>query len=329
MTSESGFVYTQLSDSSTGLYNDTSAKAPVATVGDVFVYIPKFWTKFVSYEDNVFNYKLAYSGSTLGDEWVEWGDTFIGAFKGCVKDSLLRSRSGDTRSSGLTQSNAKTYARNKGNGYSLITWKQHCLINMLLYFYSGTTSNADILRRNAASSTNFNTNGKTYNMTDTYPVMSISDNYVNFWGIEDVFGYPSEWIDDVEGDGDVFNILDYSGNTVRTLPNNNVLNDYATKFMFGNNFDLYPLEASGGTSSTYFCNKVCISGTTNVFKRAYHSTKGNYETNISYGLSALFANNTNTWSSFSTGARLAYNGPHTYVDSATFETLTEVPSITG
>jgi hypothetical protein len=322
MTAESGFVYTQLCDSDTTKFADTLEEAPISTSGDVFVYIPKFWTKCTSTDSDHFTYEVAIHEKP-DDDWIEWGDTFIGAYDGYVNDNKLYSRSGFLVSSGNTQELMKKYSRNRGNGYSLITYQQHCLIALLFYFYYGNTDSDSVLY----SYVNFNEEvGETNSLGMTDTCLGNGFEINNFWGIENIFGGIGEYIDNVQLSAYTWTVRDYEGNVIRKLSKRETYypdGGYITKLAFGDYFDMFPLSLSGGSSSTYFCDYsyTNFDGYGILLRKFGHWGTFSY---VYRGVSYISSYLADSVKYSAGGSRLAYNGESTYVSSDKFMSLTEV-----
>lgn len=76
----------------------------------------------------------------------------------------------------------KTYARNRGVGYSLVKWKHHSIICFLFYALYGTTNSQAICGSGESS---YNTTGATdsLGMEDT-TTSNGNSRGINFWGLE-------------------------------------------------------------------------------------------------------------------------------------------------
>jgi hypothetical protein len=319
MSEESGFVYTQLNDEDTTLYADTNETAPIDQIGDVFVYIPKFYTKCHKYDSDHFFYELALEPDIWDDSWVKWGDTFIGAYKATYLGDGIYSRSGCYASCSLDQETFKEKARARGNGYSLITWKQHCLLAMLFCFYYGRTDETNVFKHANGNSTYTPLAGRT-NVIGMHD-MGYNDlilNATSFWGVEDCSSRPRELVDDIISDNLNWKVLDYDGDVQRILSEPQCSNGYITRFLLGDEFDCLPTKVSG-TSSTYWTE----------YERAYsHSgcalcraEVGNINQVTDNGLFCVDTYYYTTESLDEIGSRLSYNGDSTEVDSDTFEEI--------
>lgn len=232
---------------------------------NVFMKLPQFWWKATPDPDNADICEVDFTMDNPQDAtWYEWdGKTFIGAYKGVVIDSKLRSKTGELISSTTgeytrtTRNNYRTYARNNGTGYSCLTYEVVQIIALLGFGWLKTLSSASVF--DYGTTTKF-TSGvcDSLGMSDG----KVSD-YTNFWGLE---GYIScngglgEYIDNVTRDStNLMSILDPSDlTTVRQVQAGATLNGnrWITKIVLGNHADIFATETTTsrlGKNTQYVC----------------------------------------------------------------------------
>jgi hypothetical protein len=101
--------------------------------------LPQFYWKCEEYTTDVWDFSVAYEINPGG--YNEWdGKDLIGVFEGYVYNTKLLSVKSTASSDNISQATFKTYARNRGNGFTLIKWKHHCMMAMLFYTYYGNTN---------------------------------------------------------------------------------------------------------------------------------------------------------------------------------------------
>lgn len=191
-TAEGEVTICQLDDSNSNYYLDGSIADLTGNDGDVFMKLPVFWYKWVSYD----KLTLWYGIEPYGSEWKKWkGNNLIGVYKATLQNNKLYSISGVSPSGGLTYNNAKSYISNRGTGYSLIKFGHHVLMsNLFLFLYKNTNSQSICGRGIPYSSSNLNGGTNILGMEDTN-VNNGTDQPVNFWGLENWWGERYEFID--------------------------------------------------------------------------------------------------------------------------------------
>lgn len=291
----------QLGDNDGTKYLD-GTDAPITTLGnDVWMKLPQFWYKAEEYDTDVWDITFAY-GSKPDGTFKEWdGKDLIGVYKASNLDGKLYSLSNTYLAGSLTQSNFKTRARNRGNGFTLVKWKCHCMIAMLFYAYYCNTDSQAIC---GSGSSNREQSGPTdyLGMKDT----TGEPNIVNFWGLEHWWGTAYEFIDNVEINNGIWNITE-DDNTIRTETNGNVSNGLIGKMLFGENMDLMPI--SNGLRDQSFCDSYYSHGTNpTVLARSCNSS------DFRAGVSFIAADFTQSLTASSYGTRLSYRGDYIITD---------------
>jgi hypothetical protein len=305
----------QLNDMNSNYYYDGTDADLTGVDGDVFMKLPEFYYHYEELLPDVI--KIGFSRTKLGDDWIKWdGDhELLGAYESLTSSSKLYSRSGVTSTANLTQTNAKAFSRNRGTGYTAITWNWHCIMGVLYYaMYGNTNCQATI---GAGTNTNNKITGLTnsYGMRDTVAMNSSS---INFWGLENFWGNKWEWVDNVivnktSVDG-IWHITELDG-TDRTVQGFIPTVDtqiYPRKLIFGSNLDLISKpDQSGGSDSTGYCD----------YQRYINSTnravlRSNYNSNLSGGVAFCSVVYDPSVSNAYGCSRISFHGNVTIVESA-------------
>jgi hypothetical protein len=271
--------FTQFEDGATADISSGSA-------GDVMIAFPRMGIRIqtvndtvrISMTDNPDDGRFKYYAHSRGDERKEV--FYLGAYKGYVLDSKLRSIMGYTPTTNYTIGDFRTYAQNNGTGYEQSGFYQLVFRHvMYLLKYKTLDSQTAI--------------GKGYQYTDDYGIIVTGGteewgmdsefvrstdfpddlHHVKLFGIEDEWGNINEWIDGC--------ITDDSSNVLTTTDN---FNDDGDGYTEGQNLNgmLYGFisevqgttemgfiaKVLGGSSTTYFCDyAICFQSCC-----AYHGT---------------------------------------------------------
>lgn len=289
----------QLSDTDGTKYKDGSTATLNAAGVDVWMRLPQFYWKCTQYATDQWDFSVAY-GTKPNDSYKEWdGKDLIGVYEGFAVMSQLLSRSGETVSY-TSQSNFKDYARARGEGYTLVKWKHHCMMAMLFYMQYGHTNAQDKI--GPGNTTNKKTGGtNSLGMTDTVVGGNGSSGSINFWGLENWWGNYYEFIDNVIIDARAWSITEDDG-TVRAAGTGCSSNGWTTKMMFGDYMDLIPTIANA-SASTGFCDYYYqTTSNSRVVARSWSSSSTNG------GVVAVDCQYGTTSSKSSYGTRLAFRG---------------------
>lgn len=187
-------------DNMTEKEDGTPAILDSTAEGDVMIEIPKLGYKitndgtnvYVSVTDDPNAEGYCYRAHSLESE----GDCdfiYIGAFLGFVENSKLYSISGKTISRKIGLNNARNYAKAKGDGYQLVSFYPHTLIQCLFLIMYKNRDGQSALGYgldNAGASTG-NTNNK------PFCYGSAEKEQIKFLGIEDLWGNWYYYIDGV------------------------------------------------------------------------------------------------------------------------------------
>lgn len=283
---------------------------------DVMVHFPKFYYKGIYLPNNLYLYCFSLI-PLLG--YNEAYESLVGAYKGYVFDDKLYSRSGVERTTNLSYDSFSRYSRNRGKGYHLIDYQQHCIISWMFYYKYRTKDSQSILGR-GLDKYNGVLNGSTNHlwMKDTNP----SDEcLVNFLGIEGVYGYIYEFIEGIHSHKDygviVYDKGDYhnlsfelvKSNTKRILVDKSIKSygGWIDKVYDGNYMDMLPKSTNGDIDEGYCSYGYVYPYHTCIFMRS----NGNDSSNG--GVSCLCFDVSNN-DSLLGGSRLAYTGELSVVD---------------
>lgn len=184
----------QLDDNDSNYYHD-GTKTTDGFAIDTFMKLPCFSIKTEESQTGVWD--ISFKAGVADDPWVTYdGKDLIGAYKGNILSSNeLYSLKGSKISNYISQKDARTYARNRGEGFSLVKWKHHCIMAFLYYAMYGNTD----CKSTIGSGLSFDTTGGTASigMTDTVAGGNGDNGIIKFWGLESWWGGKVyfEWID--------------------------------------------------------------------------------------------------------------------------------------
>ena len=250
----------QLQDNNGTLYLDGTTADLTGAEGDVMMKLPQFYYRARSEEADKWFIDFVY-GERPSDDYKHWdGKEFIGVYEAYVADSNVYSRSGVASTGNVAQANFKTYARNRGEGYTLVKWKHHCIMAFLFY--------AEYLNTNSQAMCGVGTNsyskaaGQTdlLGMEDTIAERNGNSQSINFWGLENWWGNKFEFIDNLVLNARRFDVTE-DGGTVRSAGSGHPENINPSGMIVGEYLDLVPIK-SGGSSTTGFCDFYSASSST-------------------------------------------------------------------
>lgn len=289
----------QLSDTDGTKYKDGSTATLNSAGVDVWMRLPQFYWKCTQYATDQWDFSVAYD-TKPDNSYKEWdGNDLIGVYEGYAVMSQLLSRSGENVSY-ESPSTFKDYARNRGEGYTLVKWKHHCMMAMLFYMQYGHTNAQNKI--GPGNTTNKKTGGTdSLGMTDTVAGGNGSSGSINFWGLENWWGNYYEFIDNVIINARAWSITEDDG-TVRAAGTGCSSNGWTTKMMFGDYMDLIPTIANA-SESTGFCDYYYQATSSNrVVARSWNSNSTNG------GVAAVDCQYGTTSRKSSYGTRLAFRG---------------------
>lgn len=304
-TAENTMTICQLLDANSKLFHDSTAADLTGSQGDVFMRLPIFYTQATEIISDLWQIKFAFGGRPEGDRWMQWGgNDLIGVYKAYHSSSKIYSRSGVTPSVSISQANFKTYARNRGTGFTIVKHKHQNIMAFLFYALYGNTNAQAIC--GSGTDTFPKTTGDTNSlgMTDTTTANGNSMS-INFWGLENWWGDIFELEDNVICNSNTWNITEDDGTTRQVTcfaGSNNWY--YPQKLVIGDNLDtvMKPVSSSGSASIGY-CDGHYLSPYSSMVVR--RSGIGSHE---AYGLVCANAAHDSSYAYSDIGSRLAFYG---------------------
>ena len=305
-TDKGKVTYCRLKDTDGTKYYD-GTDAPLTTNGiDVMMKLPRFFYKWSQVGDV---HTIGFANDKMDTTWKEWdGQDLIGAYEVVKVSNKCYSRSGVTSTGAVLQTNLKSYARARGDGYTLVKWKHHCIMAVLYYAMYGNTNCQASIGSGTGSDNKPTGVTDALGMTDTVAGGNGDSNSINYWGLENWWGNKYEFVD---------NVIFHNGwkiteddNSVRTVPNVEGAN-FPNKLRLGEHLDMVP-TAYTGTATTGYCDYVWAgdSGANNrVARRSYGNS-------FAYGgVADMNVYHTTSITDASVGSRLAFRGELTEAEN--------------
>lgn len=301
----------RLQDGNGTLYLDGTTADLTGGEGDVMMKLPQFYYRATEQETDKWLINFVYGGRP-SEEYKVWdGKDFIGVYEAYVADSNVYSRSGVAPSANISHPDFKTYARNRGDGYTLVKWKHHCIMAFLFYARNLYTNSQGVI---GTGKTSANTGSSDLlGMEDTKSGVNGESQAINFFGLEAWWGNNvNEWIDNV-----TYNIV-ASDYTFRIIEDDETTRDvtsariagFGSKMVIGENLDLIPSSSTAATENTGFCDQQ----TTSTGNAGRALIRSYYGTSTYGGVSYLNANNDPSTVAANYGSRLAYRGEYEEFD---------------
>lgn len=295
----------QLSDTDSTKFADGTAADLTGAQGDVFMRLPEFYTKATEISTDVWQIQFAFGGRPEGDRWMQWGDNdIIGVYEAYHSSSKIYSRSGVTPHVSISQANFKTYARNRGTGFTLVKHRHQNIMAFLFYALYGNTNAQAICGSGTSSYPNTAGGTNSLGMTDTTTANGNSMS-INFWGLENWWGDVYEWVDNVIVNSDIWNITEDDGTTRKIKGFKDYIDwYYPQKLVIGDNLDtiMKPSSTSGSTSIGYCDGQHLDIKNSRVVRRS------NYGSDANGGIVSVYTNDDSSSTSTVTGTRLAFCG---------------------
>lgn len=218
---------------------DGTASVLDGTDGDVMVEIPKIgyrlWNdenyQYVSVTEDPNKDGYCYYAHSLEADG-DCDKIYYGAYYGYINGNNLYSRSGVSPTANTSLTNFRTYAANRGTGYSLEQFFPRTLLQCLyVIIYKNLDSQTALGQGYTGVSTKANT-GATNSNTFCYGTQDDTI-HVKFLGIEDFWGNLYSWLDGIYSD------------------TSNLLTDYRNSQMTGSGHS-FQFSTAKGTSSSYY-----------------------------------------------------------------------------
>jgi hypothetical protein len=302
-TAEGEVTICYLDNNNSNYYEDGSGAMLNGIEGDVMVYKPAFWYKYVA---DPLGTNQSY-GYNLSEKEISGGiyspESLIGAYKSYISSYKLYSRSGVAPSASISMSNNMRYAKARGAYYNIIDFEQHCMIALLFYAKSGTRDSQAVLGTGNASYGAMNGTTNSIGNADT---VGAAYGHASFAGIEGVHGCINEWIGGISVDNaiNVWTITNLDGSirgvkAAATTTSSFIKEIAAAK---GPYFDVIPIDL-GGTNTNYFTDYFYYgTGGNRAFAR---SMRNDYKEG---GVSYVFTNNSPEGNGIDFASRLAFRG---------------------
>lgn len=280
--------------------------------GDVMIAFPRLGLKIETNEDiltismtnNPNNSEFKYYAHTKGE--VQKDKFYLGAYKGYIDNSKLRSLSGYLPSNNKTITEFRTCAQANGEGYEQSGFYQ-LVFRQAMYIlkYKNLNSQKALGNGNLAGKTILST-GETDSKGMDYGLINDMTSHMKLFGLEDFWGNIWEWIDGAFTDSSL-NLFTSTNNIYNS--NDEYINQ---KQLSTSNFQGYINKVQGTTETGFLAKEVEGSTTTyfcdygNIQKSTYSIYGGDY--NAGYGGGVFRINITNTSSSAMSnlGARLMF-----------------------
>lgn len=291
----------QLDDANGTKYADGTTATLTKIGTDVWMKLPQFHWKCTEHATDVWDFEVVY-GAKPDDTYKTWdGNDLIGAYEAYNSSSNLYSVSGQVSTGSVSQADFKTYARARGEGFTLVKWKHHCMMAMLYYTMYGHTNCQNKIGKGTSDYQKATGVTNSLGMTDTVAGGNGDSNSINFWGLENWWGNKYEWIDNVLVYARAWKVAEDDG-TVRQAGTGGSSDDWTSKLLLGENIDLIPTAASG-SETTGFCDYYYQSSSNSCVVRR----SGSHAYTLG-GVAYVSASNASSATSSSIGSRLAFRG---------------------
>ena len=321
-TAENTMTLCQLLDANSKLFHDGAVADLTGSQGDVFMRLPIFYTQATEIISDLWQIKFAFGGQPEGEGWMQWGgNDLIGVYEAYSSSSKIYSRSGVTPSANISQANFKTYARNRGTGFTLVKHKHQNIMAFLFYALYGNTDAQAICGSGTSSYPKTAGDTNSLGMTDTTTANGNSMS-INFWGLENWWGDLYEAEDNVICDSNTWKITEDDG-TVRQVTAFASPEDwrYAQKLVIGNELDtiIKPGSTGGSTSIGYCDGHYQSNNSSRVVLRSCNSSDAHG------GLVCANGYGDSSFTNANIGSRLAFCGNIIEEDNPeTFKSLTAI-----
>ena len=282
--------------------------------GDVMVEIPKIgyrlWNdgsyQYVSVTNDPAKANYCYYAHSLNSTG-DCDKIYYGAYYGYVNGNNLYSRSEVSPTVRTALTDFRTYAANRGTGYSLESFFPRTLMQCLyVVMYKNLNSQAVLGQGLTSASAKVNTGGTDsqsfcYGTTD-------GSNQVKFLGIEDFWGNIYGWLDGIYSDSNCNILTDYknsqftgSGHNFQFNAGQGVDNDfgYISKVL-GNNIGGFVLTNIDGSTTTYFADDG------RVYSGSFGRCGGSWADGADAGAFCLYLRSSASFANSYVGARLIY-----------------------
>lgn len=294
-----------LDESNSNKFQDGTTAKLDGTNGDWMVELPEFYY-LISYTSNTITIKLT---NIPTNGWNRSDKVYLGATKGIVSDSKLRSKSGSIPTTGLTI----TEYHNLAQDFDIIDYESRCKIFML---YLAKYATRNVLQGFGSTNT---TTGTTASLGNTDGTTSTQTSIL---GIEDLFGNIKEFTSGLISNNDEIYI--FRGFHVDSEPTfehiteslafESALSGYVKTIRLDQGVGILPKQF-GASTSTYYCDyaELANSGWCVAIMGGSTSTDA--------GLTYLSLTHTSDYTSSDCGSRLMYRGDVTVLTPIDYSTI--------
>lgn len=260
-----------LKDTDSNFFEDGTPANLTGLDGDVMVYFPEFWYKGTD-TDSEWQFNIT-TTQVNKDNYQEQGwhyapASLVGVYKAYAENYMLYSKSDVVRSTKLSMEDFSSYARNRGKGYHIIDYQQHCIITWMFYARYKSTNSVSKCGRGSSNLSLKNGSTNSLGITDTPSSLS-GDKLINFLGIEGCWGITVECIEGIhcyrgdplnrnegiiiydKGDFHDKSYPDITSQTKRIITNSE--SGYMVKIEGGTYMDLCAIDASGSGQTHFYC----------------------------------------------------------------------------
>ena len=269
---ENGTVNYYLNKDNYTLKEGGGASNLTGTDGDVMVEIPligyRLWQEgnfqYVSITTDPNKTGYCYYAHSLDAE-KDCDKIYMGAYLGYQTSSKLYSRSNVSPTARTNLTNFRTYAKNRGTGYSLTSFFPHTLLQCLYVIVYKNLNSQVALGQGYTSANNSSKRNTGGTNSNTFCYGATSDTQqIKLFGMEDFYGNLYQWLDGFYCDSN-YNIKTDYRNSVFTGNNGNSF-QFSTKGnsanIFGNIGKIqgtsttgFTIKSSGGSYNTdYYCD---------------------------------------------------------------------------
>lgn len=296
----------QLQDNNGTLYLDGTTADLTGGEGDVMMKLPEFYYRATEQETDKWLIDFAY-GERPSEDYKHWdGKDFIGVYEAYVSSNNVYSRSGVASTGAISQANLKTYARNRGEGYTLVKWKHHCIMAFLFYAEYLNTNSQAICGAGTDSADKVAGEADLLGMEDTTADVNGNTQSINYFGLENWWGNKVEWIDNITANSSrKWTITEDDGSTrVVAAP---TTDGYISAFVIDGHLDAIP-STVGASETTGFCDFYYQASSSVVVARSQ------YNSLVTGGIAYILANCANSVTRGNYTSRLAYRGEYIIIE---------------
>ena len=258
--------------------------------GDVMVEIPKIgyrlWSsgnyQYVSVTTDPAKADYCYYAHSLNSDG-DCDKIYYGAYFGYVDGNNLYSRNGVSPTVSTSLINFRTYAANKGTGYSLESFFPRTLMQCLYVIIYKNLNSQAALGQGLTDASAEDVLGTTLSQPFCYGDPNDGTKHMKFLGIEDFWGNLYGWLDGVYCDS-----------------NRNIKTDYRNSVFTGTDGNNFQFSTATGASRDYYgyINKIMGTNTIGFVKDYNNNTNGNdstYFADSSWVLSGYFGYCGGSW----------------------------------